>query len=145
MLGVATMSDTLTLERITELQTCWSDKGQGWVPMTGEEQLQALVLARRWLEQPVIAGKIEALARDFTSPSRATELAGYIATREQTAYQRGRESAQGGWVAAARYVCEIHGNWAYGTADTSSLSSAVMALERVLPPPPSDTSKGGGT
>jgi len=70
-------------------------------------------------------------------------VAQLLATREQAAYQRGRESAQGGWIAPP----ELEGVAGYlraelrqfGSARSYRVERALALLEPLLPPP----SKGG--
>lgn len=60
--------------------------------------------------------------------------------------QRGRESAQGGWVAVKAYLertrcnCESLHDVPWTTAEVMAM---VDQIEGLLPPPPSDPSKGG--
>jgi hypothetical protein len=80
--------------------------------------------------------------------SGCPKAATWVATREQAAYNRGRQEAQGGWVAEA--VALLREMPLVGEAEAwSGWRDAVddwQARDPVgtIPPPPSDTGKGGG-
>lgn len=126
-----------------------------------------LALARRALEQPTPTGEVTREHREaaqaccegmhgvFLRPMFETigdqdraiaDIAQLLATREAAAYQRGLESAQGGWVAGyrageARALQLIRDRgWMSGYLCDGIASD----LSKLPPSPPSDTSKGGG-
>ncbi len=141
-------------------------------------------LAEKVLEQPAPTGEVlqrhldEARAAASGTLCGAEWIAGYargMALGEQAAYQRGRQEAQGGWVAVGERLPEDgvlvllwHCDWppsappGYGryTRDDddgswwedvsqqdqsgeSTLYYSGVTHWRPLPPPPSDTGKGG--
>lgn len=108
-------------------------------------------------EQPVPTGEVteahwsEAEKAVLGTVCGREYVAGYargLANGEVRAFQAGRESARGGWVAPT----ELHGVAGYlraeleqfGSARSYRVERALRMLESVLPPPPSDPSEGGG-
>ena len=96
-----------------------------------------LALARRALEQPPVSPSVDETDAWVTAVFDG-ELDGL----------RIRESAQGGWVAVkayierTRYNCESLHHVPWTTAEVMEM---IGQIEGLLPPPPSDPSKGGGT
>lgn len=131
----------MTLERLAELEE--TDAGAALRVMETEELFQLFTLARRALEQgnPHLGSEVRWV--------EWCKNCGHLGQPGEAIAQAGRESAQGGWVAEAEVLdVGIVGGKTEVTLRCSkgqgvAWGKLLYKTVRVLPPPPSDPSKGG--